>query len=302
MVQISSAFAVLAVAVSSAVMVEAQSKPNFSVSNLPDKWEEGQIGTNQCKQYGASNPKSKCQNIFINSVSDFCLWAPQKQGTVGAQEEKMYSYCTRSGYGTRLIPDGTIKKAHFLKTPTFVQVTGFGDFTSMKIDAGDEGGELDPHGATGAGNPPGGLVFSRNFKGREGQWVQSKEWSSFMSATEFSFRACLSGTPGKDAKKLCPHIYDVMGAMWNHPGNYGDGFDDCEGENGGYPGVYTKKNGSVSTFYQGQAKTPGAHAPGASSNCVARASVKNRAATQTPYRRNAHARSAPTGVPEPDFD
>jgi hypothetical protein len=35
---------------------------------------------------------------------------------------------------------------------------------------------------------------------------QSKEWSSFMSATEFSIRAC---TGGPNATKLCPHIYDV---------------------------------------------------------------------------------------------
>jgi hypothetical protein len=33
----------------------------------------------------------------------------------------------------------------------------------MNIPAGDDGGELDPHGADGNGNPIGGLVFSDAF-------------------------------------------------------------------------------------------------------------------------------------------
>ncbi|CAO1639200.1 unnamed protein product [Sympodiomycopsis kandeliae] len=257
----------------------AADKPTFSVNNLPNTWEAGQIGTNQCKKYGASSQSSMCQNVFINSVQDFCLWAPYSGSkTVGDQEEKMVSYCIRSGYGTRLIPDGTIKKAHFVKTPNFVQVTGFGDFTSMHIRGGDAGGELDPHGATGAGNPPGGLVFTRRAPGKEGQWTQLKEWSNFMSATEFSIRACF---PGQYAKEWCPHIYDVMGAQWNHPGNYGNGFDNCDADSGDWPGVY-----HGSTFYQGQKKTPGPQAAGKSSNCLPHATIKNSPAIATPYRRD----------------
>lgn len=57
----------------------------------------------------------------------------------------------QSGYGTRLIPAGSIKGAHFVQTPDYVQITGIGDLTSMNIPAGDSGGELDPHGATGNG-------------------------------------------------------------------------------------------------------------------------------------------------------
>ena len=210
--------AVLSTIALAALQVSAD-KPTFSVNNLPDKWESGQIGTNQCKKYGASSQSSMCQNVFINSVQDFCLWAPYSGSkSVGDEEEHMVSYCIRSGYGTRLIPDGTIKKAHFVKTPDFVQVTGFGDFTSMHVKRGDAGGELDPHGATGAGNPPGGLVFTRRAPGKEGQWSQLKEWSSFMSATEFSIRGCFQSS--KYAKEWCPHIYDVMGAMWNHPGEF----------------------------------------------------------------------------------
>lgn len=59
----------------------------------------------------------------------------------------------QSGHGTRLIPAGTLTGAHFLKTPSYVQVTGKGHLKNLNITPKDEGGELDPHGATGAGNP-----------------------------------------------------------------------------------------------------------------------------------------------------
>lgn len=41
------------------------------------------------------------------------------------------SYCLKEGYGTRLIPEGTIRGAHFVKVVndkvSYVQVTGQGD-------------------------------------------------------------------------------------------------------------------------------------------------------------------------------
>jgi len=65
----------------------------------------------------------------------------------------------QSGYGTRVIPPGSIKGAHFVQTPDYVQITGIGDLTSMNIPAGDAGGELDPHGATGNGSSLGPYVL-----------------------------------------------------------------------------------------------------------------------------------------------
>lgn len=256
--------------------VHAQYKPTFSIGSLPLTWERGQIGSNQCQQWGASDPRSMCQNLFINSARDFCLWAPVKRNSeVGDQEEDMVAFCTKSGYGTRLIPDGTLKSAYFVKTDSFVQVTGYGDFTSMNIRAHDEGGELDPHGATGAGNPPGGLVFTRSRTGREGEWVQLKEWNNFMSATEYSIRACW----GPNATSLCPHVYDEMGSEYNEPARYRPGtFEDCDGETGSSPGVY-----GTSTFHQGMSVTPSAHRPGASSNCVRYNTVRNGMAPKPLY-------------------
>jgi hypothetical protein len=80
-------------------------------------------------------------------VTDFCLWAPPVPGSsVADYESSVLSYCTKSGRGTRVIPDGTIKGAQFVYAPSYVQVSGYGDFTNMNIVAGDAGGELDPHG------------------------------------------------------------------------------------------------------------------------------------------------------------
>jgi hypothetical protein len=270
----------LALAAISSTTVLAQNKPTFPVTDLPNTWEKGQTGTNQCGQYKPSNQKSMCQNAFINSVTDFCVWGPPRRSTIGEDEALVVSYCTQSGYGTRLIPDGTLKGAHFIKTPDFVQVTGYGDFTKIHVQAKDQGGELDPHGADGYGNPKGGLVYSRNVKGQEGQWVQIKEWANFMSATEFSFRACY----GANATSFCPHTLDEMGSRFNHPGNYKKGsFDNCDANSGHFPAVF-----KGSTFYQGAKHTPKGHKPGASSNCVPVATVSNQLASPTPYRRRSY--------------
>ena len=52
------------------------------------------------------------------------------------------------------------------------------------------------------------------------------------SYNELSLRACF---PGSDAARYCQHIYDVMGSRWNHPGNYGSGFDSCNSKPVTYP-------------------------------------------------------------------
>lgn len=87
-------------------------------------------------------------------MDDFCLFAPPKPGAdsaIGNTERIEVSWCLKDGYGTRLIPDGTIAGAHFIQTPDFVQITGHGDLTKLNIPQGDAGGELDPHGADGNG-------------------------------------------------------------------------------------------------------------------------------------------------------
>jgi hypothetical protein len=45
------------------------------------------------------------------------------------------------------MPAGTLTGVHFVKTADYVQITGQGDFTKINVPAGDDGGELDNHGA-----------------------------------------------------------------------------------------------------------------------------------------------------------
>ncbi|KAF8636151.1 hypothetical protein AX17_003754 [Amanita inopinata Kibby_2008] len=227
----------------------------YLASALPYNSQTEQFGYNSCGT--GSNQTSDCQTAWINSAQDFCLWAPPTKGTIGDTEREEVAWCTKSGRGSRTIPDGTLKGVHFVKTPDYVQVTGVGDFTKMNIPAGDAGGELDNRGADGKGNPVGGLVYGNSF----GPAQQYHEWTSFISDTEFCFRACV----GPQATVLCNHIYDVMGCYWNMPANYDAGvFENCDGNDDQPMGVY-----GTSTWHQGVSPTPPPHNPAPSSNCQA---------------------------------
>ncbi|KAG6812253.1 hypothetical protein H0H92_003709 [Tricholoma furcatifolium] len=248
----------------------------YNVNNLPDKSQGTQFGTNKCGT--ASSQDSDCQTAYLNSATDFCLWAPPTaNSTIGDTEREEVSWCTLAGRGTRVIPDGALKGVHFVRTPNYVQVTGVGDFTFLNIAAGDAGGELDNRGADGDGNPAGGLVYGNTF----GNGVQYHEWTSFISDSEFCFRACV----GADATVNCNHIYDTMGCYWvgtsplrssqiphahtlpptqNMPANYDPNvYETCDGDDDLPMGVY-----GTSTWYQGVSPTPPPHPVASSSNCV----------------------------------
>ncbi|SGZ31425.1 BQ5605_C044g12171 [Microbotryum silenes-dioicae] len=207
-------------------------------------------------------------NSQVNSLNDFCLFAPPRAGVaIGDSEAYEVAYCTAPNRGTRSMPAGTIKSAHFLETPHYTQITGTGDFTKI-------GGELDPHGATGQGNPVGGVVYSGG--------TQVYEWHEFISDTEFCIRVCKPSVP--DAWLWCQHIYDLQGCGWNDPGQYGSGFDTCEGDGTDYPpGIYPVSGGRFTTYEQGDGSTPAppAHAAGASSNCVAQNTINGNAGPVT---------------------
>lgn len=263
-------FAAVAVPLLLSAYVSAQYTATYLPSNAPPTSEQDQAGTNQCGS--GHSQTSLCQNVYINSVQDFCLWAPPysdgTNSTIGETERIEVAWCMKDGYGTRLIPDGTIEGAHFVQTPDYVQVTGFGDFTKMNIPAGDQGGELDPHGADGNGNPIGGLVFGSSF----GTLQQYHEWTNYMAVDQFCIRACKDST---NAPLLCNHVYDVMGCDWNMPGNYDlNVFENCQGDTGSPMGIYTI-NGSVSTFQQGQPSTPAAQPAPSSSDCSSFPTISN---------------------------
>ncbi|KAJ7087298.1 hypothetical protein B0H15DRAFT_306905 [Mycena belliarum] len=234
-------------------------------SNVPEHTEEGQAGTNRCGT--GSNQTSMCQNAYMNSLSDWCLWAPPAPGpqsTIGDTERIEVAWCIQNGTGARLIPDGAITGAHWLITPDYVQVTGIGNMTLLNIPARDAGGELDPHGADGNGNPVGGLVFSTAF----GQLEQVFEWTNFMGDDQFCFRIC--DPKGSNAPGFCQHIYDELGCQWNMPANYGAGFDTCHADSGEPMGVY-----GGSTFHQGEPATPPAHPAPSPKSCTTVSTIGN---------------------------
>ncbi len=123
-----------------------QPKPSYPVSQLPDQYmgasragpgSDSQSGFNQCLD-GQWSQQSKCQTAWLNSLDDFCVWGPPEPGPVGHMERLAVAYCTKP-HGTRMIPDGTIKGAHWVKTKDYVQITGVGDFTSIGVPVNDDG-------------------------------------------------------------------------------------------------------------------------------------------------------------------
>jgi hypothetical protein len=64
----------------------------------------------------------------------------------------------------------------------YVQLLAYGDFTKLNIPEGDQGGELDPHGAFGAGNPIGGNVTTNVTP--SGDELNVGEWMQFISSNQ----------------------------------------------------------------------------------------------------------------------
>lgn len=280
-------WAVVYVLVCGVLWVRSQYTATYVPGNatLPETSEEGQAGTNRCGE--GSNNLSMCQNLYLNSATDFCLWGPQGPEPVGIgnSEREVVSYCTKAGRGTRLIPPGTLRSVHFVRTPHYVQVSGTGLFENIHISKVGGGGELDPHGEDGLGNPIGGLVFTNAF----GKLAQAHEWTSFIDENHFCLRVCKDGDMAAD---YCKHIYDEMGCEFNMPTapDQLGVFESCEGPDADIVGVYTN-DGVVSTFYQDQTKhgqkLPPPKSPQSLSKCSAFPSGLLQGSVKHPYAKAA---------------
>lgn len=238
-------------------------------NKLPYRTEagNGQFGFNNCSQKaGSAYTTSKCQTLWINSINDFCLWAPPSTGKVGNEEEKVVAYCMQADHGARLLPKGIITSATFIKTPQYVQIKGtLSDQTKIHIPGGDSGGELDPHGYNSYGNPIGGIVIAPDPQD-SGKETQVVEWISFIGNNQFCIRACYNS--GATPFQHCMHIYDQMGCDWVMPDKTPkETFQVCHGKPDRAPGIFTKADGSESTWSQGTKPTPTAFKPAATSNC-----------------------------------
>ncbi|TXT03878.1 hypothetical protein VHUM_04301 [Vanrija humicola] len=213
------------------------------------------------------NQSSYSRLISLNSINDFCIFAPPTPGsTIGNTETEQVAWCIQPRNNARVIPDGTFQAVHFVKTPLYYQVQGWADLTRMNIAAGDEGGELDPHGATGDGNPVGGNVTC-NATGHD---VSYEEWMNYISYQQFCLRICIAENATYSAAAECQHTLDEMGCNWVMPGDYtNNSFTECDADSA-YP------PGTIGLFTVGQTVTPPApYSTPASSNCITYSTVSN---------------------------
>ncbi|KAF8590758.1 hypothetical protein K439DRAFT_1328797 [Ramaria rubella] len=211
-----------------------------------------QTGYNLCNST-TEGQSSRCQTAMVNSLDDFCIWGPQTPDSqIADTEGSLVAWCTKPGHGTRVIPPGALTGVQFMQTPDYLQVTGRINQSLINILHGDTGGEEDPHGADGRGNPLGSLIFSNGFpsnNGNNGTYQQVIEWHNFLGGDIFCMKAC--DPAGAHAADFCQHIFDRIGCLYNAPAAYQDGvFEKCAGDNQDYPGVYTGSDGKVSTFTQ----------------------------------------------------
>jgi hypothetical protein len=216
----------------------------------PDDGVRGpQTGYNICNST-TQNQNSECQTSFVNSIDDFCLWAPPKgPETIGDTEAYEVAWCTKPDHGTRVIPPGALKGVQFMTTPDYFQVVGYIDQTLINLEANDTGGELDPHGADLRGNPLGALMYSNGWSKDNSTYTQVIEWNCFMGGNQFCIKVC--NPAGSNAANLCQHIFDRIGCAYNSPNDAQNGtFEACEGVDQDPPGVYTDSAGVVQTYSQ----------------------------------------------------
>jgi hypothetical protein len=267
----------------------------------------------------AINQTSMARLLSINSIDDFCLFAPPTPQDIADSETLEVAWCTQQRNNARVIPDGTITGVSFLKTDFYVQLIGYGDLTKLNIPAGDFGGELDPHGAFGDGNPVGGNVTS-NITGSDQHFA---EWMLYIDFNQFCIRVCTNANSTYSAANMCWHELDEMGCEFVMPGNYNVNgtFETCEADVAYPPGWYPTAtvNGTpvFSTFAQrftgtltdGQVYTVGDLAtPSApftipsSSNCQTTSTISNGIAlaqlgvTAAPTSGASASGSTPTGA------
>lgn len=196
------------------------------------------------------NQTSYARLVSINAVDDWCIFAPPEAGvTIGDSEAYEVAWCTQARNNARVIPDGVISGVSLLKTDFYIQVMGYGDLTQINLAAGDYGGELDPHGATGEGNPVGGNVTTNIATGSDTSY---EEWMMFISYSQFCFRICTNANETYSAAAMCEHKLDEMGCEFVMPGNYGFNgtFETCDADVAYPPGWYPEVSGGSTSYSQ----------------------------------------------------
>ncbi|KZT50886.1 hypothetical protein CALCODRAFT_443930, partial [Calocera cornea HHB12733] len=231
-----------------------------------------QYGYNLCNAT-TQNQESLCQTIYLNDLSDFCVWGPPDPNTsISDSEGYEIAWCTKDGHGTRLIPEGALQGAQLLRTPNYIQLVGFIDQTMINMQADDEGGELDGRGQDNRGNPMGGLTYTNAYNGSNTTYYQVLNWQWFMGSDMFCAKICPGAAYDPDAYAYCFNQDDEIGCNYNTPNAAQNGtFEVCDADNALPVGVYVGANNVTSTWTQGFtgfASIPYTPIPPSSSNCV----------------------------------
>ncbi|KAK4047873.1 hypothetical protein OIO90_006034 [Microbotryomycetes sp. JL221] len=210
-----------------------------------------QAGYNICNATTAG-PDSRCQTAIINNMSDFCLWgASGKSGAhLGDVEGATVAYCLNPSRGARTLPFDALSGMQMVTTDKYIQIVGKIDITALGFAANDDGGELDPSGADGLGNPVGGLVYSSDlFAGDD--LKQVRRWNLFYDSGMFCLKIC---NLNRKDPNLCLNTYDIIGCRYNMPSSFYDDksmqneFVECESDRQDVVGQYVGAKGATSTW------------------------------------------------------
>lgn len=83
-------------------------------------------------------------DIDLKSEKDFCTYLPPHPGElISATENDADPFCSVAKTYASTFPAGFIQSAHFLRTDTYVQITGRIDHTAYDILTDDGGGQYD---------------------------------------------------------------------------------------------------------------------------------------------------------------
>jgi len=233
-----------------------------------------QTGYNICNST-TQNQDSQCQTMMVNSIADFCLWAPPTPNSTIADTEAIeVAYCTKNTWGTRVMLEGSVYGVTVYNAPSYTMIVGFINQSAFDMNAEDYGGELDSRGQDGQGNPIGGLTYSNAFprgNTNETDFAQIIGWNVFIGGNEFCVKICSPTDATATDVGHCNNVYDEIGISYNCPNSAQNGtYAVCDSDDMTPVGIYVV-DGVTSTY--SQPFTPISTVPytpviPSSSNCV----------------------------------
>ncbi|KZV67290.1 hypothetical protein PENSPDRAFT_654220 [Peniophora sp. CONT] len=211
-----------------------------------------QSGYNICNST-TETQDSMCQTQWLNGLDDFCLWAPpQANSLIQDTEGEEVAWCTKKGWGTRIIVEGALQGAQLLKTKEYWMITGLIDQTKLNMQSNDTGGELDSGGQDERGNPIGGQMYSTAFNS---DYQQIQWWTEFIGSNQFCIKIC--NPAGSNNPGYCQHTLDRIGLLYNCPSKYttpasfpAGEFEICDSDLMTVPGIYVDASGATQSYAQ----------------------------------------------------